>query len=339
MTNVLLSVRHQPPTPRDQSANEASCTAEPAVPTYPSRLDDAELLDLARQQRAVTLKATVARLTAHLLDYRISQPALMIAVNGAALVLGYSVLLSRAGIPASVTALFAVLLASTLSSIAGFAFSAICGAILLHLMDDQVQTVETMMVCSIAIQSLSVAVFWRAIPWRDVFPFLAGGAIGLPIGILMLLNLGHFGFREAIGGLLTLYALYALLRRPLRISSQGRGVDACVGFIGGISGGLAGFPGAPVTIWCGMRDWDKARQRAIYQPFILIIQVLGLVLIQLMHPPIAWGHGMALQPLLFVPVALLGTGFGLTIFRRLSDRSFGVVINVLLLASGIGLVM
>jgi uncharacterized membrane protein YfcA len=303
------------------------------------RLDDTGLLDLARRQRADTMKAVIAEITGHLLQYQVSQAALVIAVNGAALVLGYSVLLSRVGTPAPVAALFAVLFAATLSSIAGFAFSAICGAILLHLMDDPVQTIETMMVCSIAIQSLSVAVLWRNIRWRDVFPFLVGGAIGLPVGVLLLLNLGQIGFKEAIGGLLTVYALYALLRRPRTVDSKGLFMDACIGFAGGISGGLAGFPGAAVTIWCGMRGWDKDRQRAAYQPFILIMQILGLLLIQLLHPPIGTDHAMVLQPLLFVPVALLGTGFGLTIFRHLSDRSFGFIINGLLLASGIGLVL
>ena len=161
------------------------------------------------------------------------------------------------------------------SSIAGFAFSAICGVMLLHMMSDPLQVVETMMVCSIAIQSLSVAALWCDVEWRELLTFLAGGTIGLPFGIWLLLNLGHVGFREAVG---------ALLKRPVTIRSGGNLVDACVGFLGGITGGLAGFPGATVTIWCGMRGWDKRRQRAIYQPFILLMQVLALLLIQIMRP-------------------------------------------------------
>jgi hypothetical protein len=44
-------------------------------------------------------------------------------------------------------------------------------------------------------------------------------------------------------------------------------------------------------------------------------------------------------PLEFVPVALLGTWFGLAIFRRLSDRTFTLAVNLLLLASGFGLLV
>jgi uncharacterized membrane protein YfcA len=117
-------------------------------------------------------------------------------------------------------------------------------------------------------------------------------------------------------------------------------VDACVGFLGGITGGLAGFPGATVTIWCGMRGWDKRRQRGIYQPFILLMQVLALLLIQIMRPSVTRSVGPSLVPLVeFVPVALLGTWFGLAIFRRLSDRTFTLAVNLLLLASGFGLLV
>src|ERR1700710_1487298 len=47
----------------------------------------------------------------------------------------------------------AIALASVVSSIAGFAFSAIAGAMLLHWMPDPVPAVQVMMVCSIANQA------------------------------------------------------------------------------------------------------------------------------------------------------------------------------------------
>ena len=49
-----------------------------------------------------------------------------------------------------------------------------------------------------------------------------------------------------------------------------------VGSLGGITGPLAALPGAFVAIWCGMRGWDKVVQRSVYQPFILIMQLLTL---------------------------------------------------------------
>ena len=277
--------------------------------------------------------------TARRIPHRAMLAAIAMTLLSAAIVISYAVLLPRDNLSSSAPALGAVLLASTLSSIAGFAFSAICGVMLLHMMSDPLQVVETMMVCSIAIQSLSVTALWRDIEWRELLTFLAGGTIGLPLGVWLLLNLGHAGFREAVGTLLTAYAAYALLKRPVTIKSGSNLMDASVGFLGGITGGLAGFPGATVTIWCGMRGWDKRRQRGVYQPFILVMQVLALLLIQITRPAITRSIGPSLVPLEFVPVALLGTWFGLAIFRRLSDRTFTLTVNLLLLASGIGLLV
>ena len=57
--------------------------------------------------------------------------------------------LSSHGNAPTVIVMAAVALASVISSIAGFAFSAICGAMLFHLAGDRVQIVQIMIVCSI----------------------------------------------------------------------------------------------------------------------------------------------------------------------------------------------
>jgi hypothetical protein len=50
----------------------------------------------------------------------------------------------------------AVFTVAAISSVAGFAFSAICGAILFHLIDDPVAAVQTMMIWRIVGQSYMV---------------------------------------------------------------------------------------------------------------------------------------------------------------------------------------
>lgn len=250
----------------------------------------------------------------------------------------YALVLHAAGVSDPPAALFAVLAGSIVSSIGGFAFSAICGALLVHLMSGPVHIVQVMMICSIAIQSLSVAALWRNIDWLILPVFLVGGVLGLPIGVAILTHLGQFGFQRIIGVLILTYAVYMLFRRPVTLRGRGPILDACVGFLGGITGGLAAFPGAAVTVWCSMKGWDKARQRGVYQPFILTMQILALLVIHLMSRRAAWSNDLNLATLAFVPVALLGTWFGLLIFRRLSDRQFDRMVNLLLAVSGAGLV-
>jgi uncharacterized protein len=260
-------------------------------------------------------------------------------ILGLAFLIAEGVALSAQGSRGIAFALIAVFVASTVSSIAGFAFSALCGALLFHLMDSPVYAVHVMIVCSIAIQLLSVATLWRSIDWRSLPVFLTGGVLGVPAGVYLLLHLPTGTYRNVIGALLIVYGSYLLLRWPVRTLRMGPLSDAGAGFLGGITGGLAGFPGAFVTIWCGLKGWDKARQRGVYQPFILSMQPVTLVAIHLMRPSSLTQAQSDWKAFAFVPAALLGAWFGLCIFKRLSDRQFELVVNALLILSGIGLIL
>jgi uncharacterized membrane protein YfcA len=262
-----------------------------------------------------------------------------VAALGLTFLIAEGAVLSAQGMAPVAVALIAVLAASTVSSIAGFAFSAVCGAMLFHLMDSPVAAVQTMIVCSIAIQMFSVVALWRTIDWRSLPIFLAGGVLGMPAGVYLLLHLHTAVYRDLIGGLLIVYGGYLLLARPLPPLRTGPFADACAGFLGGLTGGLAGFPGAFVTIWCGLKGWDKTRQRGVYPPFILAMQPLTLIAIHLMRPSSAATPQLDWTTLAFVPAALLGAWFGLRIFKRLSDRQFGFAVNALIIVSGIGLIL
>ena len=78
-----------------------------------------------------------------------------VAVVGLGFLVAEGAVLSTQGVHGIGYALIAVFAASTVSSIAGFAFSALCGALLFHLMDSPVYAVHVMIVCSIAIQFLT----------------------------------------------------------------------------------------------------------------------------------------------------------------------------------------
>jgi hypothetical protein len=265
--------------------------------------------------------------------------AIVVGTLGLGFVIAEAAMFSLHGQQRAALALIAILVASAASSIAGFAFSAMCGALLFHLMDSPVYAVQVMIVCSIAMQSFSVAALWQSIDWRGLPVFLVGGTLGVPAGAWLLLHLSTGVYRDVIGGLLVVYGCWMLLRWPTRALRTGPLADVGAGFLGGFTGGLAGFPGAFVTIWCGLKGWDKERQRGLYQPFILCMQPISLIAIHLMRPASSTAAQLDWNALAFIPAALLGTWFGLRIFRRLSDRQFQIAVNLLLVAAGAGLMV
>src|SRR5262249_1920594 len=248
-------------------------------------------------------------------------------------------LLALHGHWSTVPPLLAVLLAPAVSRIIGFAFSALCGALLLHVIESPVYAVQVMIICSIAIQMFGVATLWRSIDWRSLPPFLVGGLPGVPVGVWLLTHLPTGAYRGVLGSLLIAYGVWLLFKRPTRTLRAGPFGDAGVGFVGVLRGGLAGFPGASVTIWCGLRGWDKPRQRGVYQPFILCMQPVSLAVIQFMKPPSSTMAQLNWQALDFIPSALAGAWLGQHIFKRLSDQQFELAVNLLLVLSGVSLTL
>ena len=226
-----------------------------------------------------------------------------------------------------------VLLAALVSSIAGFAFAVIAGSALAYLRFDPVQAVTTMALCSIAMQAYAVWQLRASIRWRGLAPMLAAGALTTPLGVAILIHIDARLYATVLGAIVVGYGAYALLRRQGRPVRAAAWHDVLAGALGGVVGGLSGAPGLVVTIWCSMRGWDKLRQRAVYQPFILAMQVVTIACLRLQGARSL--H--VLQDLRFIPFAVLGGIAGFALYQRMTNRQFHAAVSALLMVSGLGL--
>jgi len=233
----------------------------------------------------------------------------------------------------------AVFAASLFSSVAGFAFSALCGAMLFQFRHDPVTVVQIMLLCSLANQSLSVWMLRRDIDWRLLRPFLLPGAAGVLCGVFVLLHLQIHAYLHVLGWILVVYGSYMMVRRPITLRRTSSVGDAIFGFVGGVLGGLAAIPGTPVSVWCAMKGWDKTRQRSLYQPFIMVMQIVALLAIPVMRASGSAQVGLPPMVYLYVPAGMIGTVIGFTCFRQMSSRQFHIAINLLLAVSGAGLLV
>jgi uncharacterized membrane protein YfcA len=224
-----------------------------------------------------------------------------------------------------------VMVSALVASIAGFAFCALAGSALAYLQVDPVEAVRTMVICSTAIQLYAVWKIRQAIRWAPLWPMIAAGAATVPLGVWLLLHVPGDAYGIGLGVFLCAHGCYTVFRRDNLVVRGSPWRDAIAGALSGLAGGLSGVSGSFVAIWCSMRGWDKHAQRAVYQPFILVMQVVTIACLQVARSTkLVDGAG-------FVPFALLGGIAGFAIYQRLTSRQFHTAVSGLLMVSGLGL--
>ncbi|MBP5856367.1 sulfite exporter TauE/SafE family protein [Marivibrio halodurans] len=176
----------------------------------------------------------------------------------------------------------------------------------------------------------------HGIHWPRLLPFLAGGVIGMPIGVFLLPVLDREAVKLGLGIFLVAYAAYGLLVRvPPVVRWGGRAADAAVGVGGGFFGGLLSLSGPLPTIWAGLRGWPKDEQRGVYQPFnlmVLLTAAIGHYASGRVALSDAWLVAMV------TGLAVIGAIGGLWLYRRASSAQFRRYVLVMLAVAGLSLV-
>src|SRR5580658_7612046 len=132
-----------------------------------------------------------------------------------------------------------VFLGGFISGVAGFAFSAVAGAILLHFYPPKF-AVPLMMVCALLAQLYSLVRLRRSLEWSQSAPLIVGGMLGMPLGLYALRSVDSHNFRIGFGIFLSAYAAYMLFW-PTTVTFKeigGNVTNATIGFASGIIGGL-----------------------------------------------------------------------------------------------------
>lgn len=184
-------------------------------------------------------------------------------------------------------------------------------------------------------QVIAAMTIRRGFSLSRLLPFLAGGLLGIPIGVAILPMLDPQIFKALLGLFLVLWCPAMLLAGTLpRISIGGRFADAVIGAVGGVMGGIGGFTGTIPTLWCTLRGFDKDEQRAIIQNFNLA--ALAVVMAVYVFRGIVT-RDMASTFGIVAVAMLVPTFFGTRIYTGLSEAAFRKLVLGLLALSGVAL--
>jgi len=231
--------------------------------------------------------------------------------------------------------LLGALLAGVTTGMAGFGTALVASGLWYHVLP-AVIVPPLVALTGVVGQLIGLFSIKKSYSWNEAKSYLIGGLLGVPLGVLTLTIASPANLRIVVGGFLTLYASFQLLcisKMHFNIDA-GKNANGAIGVGGGFLGGFAGLSGPLPIIWLQLQGKTSLSQRAIYQPFNLVVLSLALV-------------GMALKGfvtkqvlILFVicvPITVVGTVAGLYFYSKMSDKIFRNTILALLLLSGLWL--
>jgi uncharacterized protein len=186
---------------------------------------------------------------------------------------------------------------------------------------------------SVVGQSVGLVMVRTSFDWSRAAPFLVGGVIGVPLGVTALVAASPFLLRTSVGVFLIAYAGYQLFqtrKHAIKVWG-GKAADGVIGIGGGFLGGFAGLSGPLPLIWLQLRGGASDVQRAIYQPFNLIVLALsaiGMAISGQITSHVLW------ISLWCLPATLIGALIGARAYLGVSAQTFQRVVLGLLLVSG-----
>jgi uncharacterized membrane protein YfcA len=227
-----------------------------------------------------------------------------------------------------------VFFAALVAGVTGFAFALIAAAVWLHILTP-LQTATLTISYGLIVQGYG---FWKmrhAFNWSRIWPYIVGGIPGVAIGVHVLRWANPAYMRIGIAAFLVLYSIYGITRPNIKPIQAGAAADTAVGFVSGVLGAMAGFPGIIIVIWCTLRGWPRDVQRGVFQPVsvaMLVFSAIGLF---------ATGSVAMSTVYLFLiglPVLALGTWAGFSLYGKVDDEMFRKLVLWLLLAAGLFLI-
>src|SRR5687767_10899196 len=107
-------------------------------------------------------------------------------------------------------------LAALVIGSAGFAFAIVVTGIWIYVLPPPL-IVMLAAICATVLHVVAVWSFRQHIEYRLLWPFVIGGVLGVPLGVVALQRLDPAWFRHVFGGFMIAYSAYMLMRPKLPV--------------------------------------------------------------------------------------------------------------------------
>lgn len=118
----------------------------------------------------------------------------------------------------------------------------------------------------------------RSIHFASAASLIVSAALGIPLGLGLLVYVDGRIVKIVLGALIALYSAYSLLtRHAFHLENDDRRWLFGCGFLSGVLGGAGGLNGPPLVVYGNLRGWSPQQFRATAQAYFLPASLLGFL--------------------------------------------------------------
>lgn len=249
-----------------------------------------------------------------------------------------------------VIAAMATVVGASTQGATGMGFSLVVAPVFLAVMPPTVAMTTLLVLATLSNALMLISGRAKHVQWAELRLVMAAALPGLVCGAVVL-NVVPKPVLQVVVGCATIILLIAQLssgrastvalqadRGTDALRAGSRSVSAAVGFLCGALTTSTGLNGPPLALWLKARGASSVETRDSLQACFLFFSVLGAPAIVFTAESGAGRPNLVAIALLF-PVMLVGHYGGVTIFRRLGERSFEIALISVVAVSGLGSVV
>ncbi|QHS57907.1 sulfite exporter TauE/SafE family protein [Mucilaginibacter sp. 14171R-50] len=190
---------------------------------------------------------------------------------------------------------------------------------------------------SVTIAGIVVVQDWKKIHFRSASGLIMFTLIGIPLGLLLLINTDERIVKAVLGAIILIFSVYLLTGKQLKeLKTDNFAWLFGCGLLAGILDGAYGLNGPPLVIYGAKRRWSAQHFRATLQGYFFIASMVGTVGY--------WFAGLLVTNvihyyLLSLPVMVPAVFIGRAINNRLHGEKFFKYVYVVLSAIGLFLLV
>ena len=230
---------------------------------------------------------------------------------------------------AILAAIILILLGGFIQGLAGFGFSQFVLPLLVLVLVSR-ELIPIMVVLSLFLNILLIWDLRRHVRIRRIWPLMAGGALGIPLGAYLLLIADSDALKIMIGLLILLFGTAQLfnVRKHFRNEKAAMGP---IGFAGGVLNGCVSMSGPPLILFFSNQGYSKRKFRANLIAFFLFINIVTLPVF--LYAGLLTGTVISTSGIL-LPGMLLGAFIGARLSGKVPEKRFGKFVLVLVMTFG-----